>query len=90
MKALCEKMTKELEISKDKMCALSQDLKVWFHELNIKFERFAKSIFVDLRYLFFSYQNKSLSRILLSRLVYLASLCEAKLLYSCYHLRLHK
>ncbi|NXN66409.1 CC171 protein, partial [Himantopus himantopus] len=25
--ALCEKMTKELEISKDKMCALSQDLK---------------------------------------------------------------
>ncbi|XP_074713322.1 coiled-coil domain-containing protein 171 [Strix uralensis] len=27
MKALCEKMTKELEISKEKMCALSQDLK---------------------------------------------------------------
>ncbi|KGL98472.1 Coiled-coil domain-containing protein 171, partial [Charadrius vociferus] len=27
MKALCENMTKELEISKDKMCALSQDLK---------------------------------------------------------------
>ncbi|XP_009459420.1 PREDICTED: LOW QUALITY PROTEIN: coiled-coil domain-containing protein 171 [Nipponia nippon] len=27
MKALCEKMTKELEISKGKICALSQDLK---------------------------------------------------------------
>ncbi|XP_074789357.1 coiled-coil domain-containing protein 171 isoform X6 [Athene noctua] len=27
MKALCEKMTKELEISKEKMCVLSQDLK---------------------------------------------------------------
>ncbi|XP_074934293.1 coiled-coil domain-containing protein 171 isoform X1 [Phalacrocorax aristotelis] len=27
MKALCEKMTKELEISKEKMCDLSQDLK---------------------------------------------------------------
>ncbi|XP_076218253.1 coiled-coil domain-containing protein 171 isoform X6 [Aptenodytes patagonicus] len=27
MKALCEKATKELEISKEKMCALSQDLK---------------------------------------------------------------
>ncbi|XP_071658855.1 coiled-coil domain-containing protein 171 isoform X6 [Patagioenas fasciata] len=27
MKALCEKMTKELEISKEKRCALSQDLK---------------------------------------------------------------
>ncbi|KFV55393.1 Coiled-coil domain-containing protein 171, partial [Tyto alba] len=27
MKALCEKMTKELEISKEKTCALSQDLK---------------------------------------------------------------
>ncbi|KFQ11077.1 Coiled-coil domain-containing protein 171, partial [Leptosomus discolor] len=27
MKAFCEKMTKELEISKEKMCALSQDLK---------------------------------------------------------------
>ncbi|KFV96763.1 Coiled-coil domain-containing protein 171, partial [Fulmarus glacialis] len=27
MKALCEKMTKELEISKEKMCALNQDLK---------------------------------------------------------------
>ncbi|KAM6034401.1 LOW QUALITY PROTEIN: coiled-coil domain-containing protein 171 [Chlamydotis macqueenii] len=27
MNALCEKMTKELEISKEKMCALSQDLK---------------------------------------------------------------
>ncbi|XP_026722111.1 coiled-coil domain-containing protein 171 isoform X1 [Athene cunicularia] len=27
MKSLCEKMTKELEISKEKMCVLSQDLK---------------------------------------------------------------
>ncbi|KFW08047.1 Coiled-coil domain-containing protein 171, partial [Eurypyga helias] len=27
MKALCEKMTKELELSEEKMCALSQDLK---------------------------------------------------------------
>ncbi|KFO08621.1 Coiled-coil domain-containing protein 171, partial [Balearica regulorum gibbericeps] len=27
MKALCEKMTKELEISKEKMCVLNQDLK---------------------------------------------------------------
>ncbi|XP_010021471.1 PREDICTED: coiled-coil domain-containing protein 171, partial [Nestor notabilis] len=27
LEALCEKMTKELEISKDKMCALSEDLK---------------------------------------------------------------
>nr|XP_047911538.1 coiled-coil domain-containing protein 171 isoform X3 [Anser cygnoides] len=47
MKALCEKMTKELEISKEKMYALSQDLKVWFHELNIKFESSAKSIHLD-------------------------------------------
>ena len=53
MKALCEKMTKELEISKEKMSALSEDLKVWFHKLNIKFESSAKSIFLDLRYLFF-------------------------------------
>lgn len=89
MRPLCEKMTKELEISKEKMFALSQDLKVWFHELNIKCESSAKSVFLDLGYLF-SYQNKSLYHcILLSRLVYVASLCEAMLLYSSYHLRLH-
>lgn len=71
MKALCEKMTKELEISKEKRCALSQDLKVWLYELNMEFESSAKSIFLDLRCLFFfSYQYKSLCYCsLLSRLV---------------------
>lgn len=52
MTALCEKMTKELETSKEKMYALSQDLKVWFHELNIKFESSSKRIPLDLSYLF--------------------------------------
>lgn len=53
MKALCEKMTKELEVSKEKRCALSQDLKVWLHELNMEFESSSKNIFLDLRCLFF-------------------------------------
>lgn len=59
MKALCEKMTKELEISKEKRCALSQDLKVWLHELNMEFESSAKSIFLDLRCLLFFLINIS-------------------------------
>lgn len=61
MKALCEKMTKELEISKEKMCALRQDLKVWFHELNLKFESSTKRIFLDFKYLFFLSEYVSVS-----------------------------
>lgn len=47
MKALCQKMTKELEVSEEKMCALRQDLKVWFNEFSIKFESSAKGVFLD-------------------------------------------
>lgn len=52
MNALCENTTKELEISRDKMCVLSQDLKVWFNELNIEFKSSAISLLLDLSYLF--------------------------------------
>lgn len=52
MNTLCENTAKELEISKDKMYVLSQDLKVWFNELNIEFKSSAISILPDLSYLF--------------------------------------
>lgn len=81
MKALCEKMTKELEVSKDKMCALRQELKVLFYDLNIKCESSAKKSLFGLKVPFCVNQTKPLYCVLLSRILYLANLCEVMLLY---------